>query len=234
MTEHAEPKPVITPDRPSNLIQTTFANFVERVTIPEEIVVVTTALVVGIGTGLGAVIFIWLLQQIGAVAAFVVANVGLIAGTLVTMAVAGVLVGFMIDRWASEAKGHGVPEVMEAIAIRGGRIRPRVAAVKVLASSLTIGAGGSAGREGPIVQVGSALGSTVGQLLRFSEERVRTLVACGAAAGIAATFNAPIAGTIFAMEVILGRFTVRYFGAVVISAVAASTVPVSCPTPMST
>ncbi len=91
-----------------------------------------------------------------------------------------------------------------------------------MASSLTIGAGGSAGREGPIVQVGSALGSTVGQLLRFSDERVRTLVACGSAAGIAATFNAPIAGTIFAMEVILGRFTVRYFGAVVISAVAAS------------
>jgi CIC family chloride channel protein len=111
---------------------------------------------------------------------------------------------------------------MEAVALRNGRIRPRVAALKVLASSITIGAGGSAGREGPIVQVGSALGSTIGQLLHFSAERVRTLVACGAAAGIAATFNAPIAGSIFALEVILGRFTVRYFGAVVISSVSAS------------
>ncbi len=222
MTEHIEPKAAAAPERPGNQIRATLAGLIGRFAIPEEIVIVTTALLVGIGTGLGAVLFIWLLQEIGAVAAFVVANIGLIAGTLGTMAVAGVLVGFMIDRWASEAKGHGVPEVMEAIAIRGGRIRPRVAAVKVLASSLTIGAGGSAGREGPIVQVGSALGSTLGQLLRFSEERVRTLVACGAAAGIAATFNAPIAGTIFAMEVILGRFTVRYFGAVVISAVAAS------------
>ncbi len=222
MTEHVEPKAAVAPERPGNQIRAALANLAGRFAIPEEIVIVTTALLVGIGTGLGAVLFIWLLQQIGAVTAFVVANVGLIVGTLATMAVAGVLVGFMIDRWASEAKGHGVPEVMEAIAMRGGRIRPRVAAVKVLASSLTIGAGGSAGREGPIVQVGSALGSTLGQLLRFSEERVRTLVACGAAAGIAATFNAPIAGTIFAMEVILGRFTVRYFGAVVISAVAAS------------
>lgn len=222
MTEHSESDRSLVPERKSNQVREIAANLTQRFTIPEEIVIVTTALIVGVGTGLGTVVFVWMLRQIGAFTDFVVANVGLIVGTLSVMAGAGVIVGFMIDRWASEAKGHGVPEVMEAIAIRGGRIRPRVAAVKVLASSLTIGAGGSAGREGPIVQVGSALGSTVGQVLRFSEERVRTLVACGSAAGIAATFNAPIAGTIFAMEVILGRFTVRYFGAVVISAVAAS------------
>ncbi|MCB0188119.1 MAG: chloride channel protein, partial [Caldilineaceae bacterium] len=149
---------------------------------------------------------------------------GLTIGRLLMMALAGLLVGYMVARWASEAKGHGVPEVMEAMAIRGGRIRPRVAAVKVLASSLTIGTGGSAGREGPIVQVGSALGSTLGQVFGFSEERVRTLVACGAAAGIASTFNAPIAGAIFALEVIAGTFTIRYFGAVVISSVTAAVV----------
>ncbi|MCB0050222.1 MAG: hypothetical protein KDE24_11850, partial [Caldilinea sp.] len=119
MTEHIEPKAVAAPERPGSQIRAALAGFAERVAIPEEIVIVTTALLVGIGTGLGAVLFIWLLQQIGAVTAFVIANVGLIAGTLGTMAVAGVLVGFMIDRWASEAKGHGVPEVMEAIAIRG-------------------------------------------------------------------------------------------------------------------
>lgn len=192
--------------------------------IPEEFIIVGTALIVGLGTGLGAIAFIWLLEQINLLTLWGENILGQTIGRLLLMAVAGILVGFMIARWASEAKGHGVPEVMEAVAMRGGRIRPRVAAVKVLASSLTIGTGGSAGREGPIVQVGSALGSTLGQILGFSEERVRTLVACGAAAGIAATFNAPIAGTIFALEVILGSFTVRYFGAVVISSVTAAVV----------
>ncbi len=82
---------------------------------------------------------------------------------------------------------------MEAVVIRGGAIRPRVVVIKALASALTIGSGGSVGREGPIVQIGSALGSTLGQLLKVSGERLRTFVGCGAAAGIAATFNAPIA-----------------------------------------
>ncbi|MEZ4677605.1 MAG: chloride channel protein [Caldilineaceae bacterium] len=192
--------------------------------LPEEFIIVGSALLIGLGTGLGAVIFIWMLGQIDAVTLWGESLLGPLAGRLLFMGLAGVLVGTMVARWASEAKGHGVPEVMEAVAIRGGRIRPRVAAVKVLASSLTIGTGGSAGREGPIVQVGSALGSTLGQVFGFSEERVRTLVACGAAAGIASTFNAPIAGTIFALEVILGSFTVRYFGAVVISSVTAAVV----------
>ena len=184
----------------------------------------TTAVIVGLGTGLGAVFFIWLLGVMGDGVQVVRNTLGDVVGLLLAMGVAGLVVGFIVERWAAEAKGHGVPEVMEAIAVRGGRIRPRVAAAKILASSLTIGAGGSAGREGPIVQVGAALGSTLGQLLHFANERVRTLVACGAAAGIAATFNAPIAGAIFALEVILGRFTSRYFGAVVISSVSASIV----------
>ncbi len=189
-----------------------------------EALLIGSAILVGSVTGISAVIFIWLLAKIGAFSNWIEANTGGIVGVLLFMGAAGALVGFLIDRWASEAKGHGVPEVMEAIALRGGRIRARVAVVKVIASSITIGAGGSAGREGPIVQVGSALGSVIGQKLNFSEERIRTLVACGSAAGIAATFNAPIAGSIFALEVILGRFTVRYFGAVVISAVSASVV----------
>ena len=201
-----------------------FNRFLDRRTIPEELIIVGTALLVGIGTGLGAVIFIHLLEYIAMLTDRLTASIGMVAGTLLAMGLAGVAVGLIIDKFASEAKGHGVPEVMEAVAIKGGRIRARVAAAKVLASSLTIGTGGSAGREGPIVQVGAALGSSLGQFLRFSDERVNTLVACGAAAGIAATFNAPIAGTIFAMEVILGSFTLRYFGAVVISSVAASVI----------
>ncbi|RMF01866.1 MAG: CBS domain-containing protein, partial [Chloroflexi bacterium] len=110
------------------------------------------------------------------------------------------------------------------IALRGGRIRPQVVVIEALASAACIGSGGSAGREGPIVQIGSALGSVTGQFFHLSTERIRSLVACGAAAGIAAVFNAPIAGTIFAMEVILGEFTTSYFGNVVICAVTASIV----------
>ncbi|MCP3907930.1 MAG: chloride channel protein, partial [Oceanicoccus sp.] len=140
-------------------------------------------------------------------------------------AIGGLLVGLLIYLFAREAKGHGVPEVMEAVALRGGRIRPVVAVVKSLASAICIGSGGAVGREGPIVQIGSAIGSTIGQALKLSDDRVSNLVACGAAGGIAATFNAPIAGVIFALEVILGgRFSVRYFSSVVVSSVTASVV----------
>ncbi len=134
----------------------------------------------------------------------------------------GLLYGPLVSRFAPEARGHGVPEVMLAVNRLGGRIRPRVPLVKSLASALCIGSGGSVGREGPIVQVASAIGSVVGQLARVPEERLRLLVACGAAGGIAATFNAPIAGVFFALEVILRDFAVRSFGYVVISAVIAN------------
>ncbi|GJM41376.1 MAG: chloride channel protein [Ardenticatenaceae bacterium] len=195
--------------------------YIDHIQPPDTLIMVLVALIVGVGTGLGAVVFVWMLNQISTFTAWVQSWSSDVVGLAIGMAGAGLVVGFAVNLWAQEAKGHGVPEVMEAIALKGGRIRPRVAMIKVLASSLTIGTGGSAGREGPIVQVGSALGSTVGQMFHFSDERIRTLVACGSAAGIAATFNAPIAGAIFALEVILGKFTVNYFGAVVISSVAA-------------
>ena len=134
------------------------------------------------------------------------------------------MAGPIIALFAKEAKGHGVPEVMQAIALHGGHIRPRVVVAKVIASAACIGSGGSAGREGPIVQVGAALGSTVGQWLRLSDARIRNLVACGAAAGIAATFNAPIAGVLFATEIIIGELRLGDLGSVVVSAVTASTV----------
>ena len=188
------------------------------------------AVLVGLGTGLTAVVFI---KAIGWVTNFsfqqgqglpqLLAPLG--SAWVIIVPILGALIsGPMIAFWAIEAKGHGVPEVMQAIIMKGGRIRPRVAVVKSLASSVCIGTGGSAGREGPIVQVGAALGSTAAQFLRLGTERTITLVACGSAAGIAATFNAPIAGVIFAMEVILGEFTTHYFGMVVVAAVAASIV----------
>ncbi|KDA41759.1 chloride channel protein EriC [Frankia sp. BMG5.23] len=138
--------------------------------------------------------------------------------------IGGLVYGPLIHRFAREARGHGVPEVMSAVAERDGRISPRVSAVKSLASALCIGAGGSVGREGPIVQIGASLGSALGQLLRVPGRRLPILVACGAAGGIAATFNAPVAGVLFALEVILRTFTAEAFGVVVLAAVTASVI----------
>lgn len=186
-----------------------------------------TAVIVGLGTGLGAVLFIELISLIQRFLFHTAAEALSFLGRgilIIGPALGGLAAGPIIAFFAREAKGHGVPEVMAAIALRGGRMRPRVVVAKVIASALCIGSGGSAGREGPIVQVGSAIGSTVGQWLHLSEARVRNLVACGAAAGIAATFNAPISGVIFAMEIILGELHLGYLGNVVISAVSAATV----------
>ncbi len=136
----------------------------------------------------------------------------------------GLLVGPIVYGFSREAKGHGVPEVMNAVARLGGIIRPRVAAAKTIASAICIGSGGSAGREGPIVQIGSAVGSTIGQFFGMSGERVKILVGCGAAAGISAVFNAPIAGVIFSLEIILGDYTIKTFAPVIISSVVSSMV----------
>ncbi len=138
--------------------------------------------------------------------------------------IGGLVVGPIITFFAREAKGHGVPEVQEAILLKGGAIRTRVAFIKALVSSVSIGTGGSVGREGPIVGVGSTIGSTLGQFLRVSPERMKTFVGCGAAAGIAAAFNAPIAGSLFAVEILLGDFTFRQFSPIVVSSVLATVV----------
>lgn len=143
---------------------------------------------------------------------------------LMIPALGGILVGPIVYYFAREVKGHGVPEVMEALALKGGVIRPRVVFAKIVASAISIGSGGSVGREGPIVHIGAALSSSIGQLLKITGERLRTLVGCGAAAGIAAAFNAPIAGALFAVEVILGDFGVAQFSPIVISSVAATVV----------
>ncbi len=210
---------------PAPILQLTL--LLDRLQPPETAVLISLAVVVGLGAGLGTVVFVWLIGFFKSLffgaGAQVLSSLGSYYVILLPI-LGGLIVGPIVTYWASEAKGHGVPEVMQAIALRGGRIRPRVVAVKALASALCIGSGGSVGREGPIVQIGSALGSTVGQVFRMSDERIRTLVACGAAGGIAATFNAPIAGVIFALEVLVGEFTVHYFSSVVVSAVTASIV----------
>jgi len=139
--------------------------------------------------------------------------------TILIPAVGGLIISPIIYYGAREAKGHGVPEIMESLIFRGGRIRNQVVAIKALASSICIGAGGSVGREGPIVQISSSAASTLGKLFRIKERGMRTLVAAGAAAGIGGTFNAPIAGALFAVEILLGEFGVFSFSPIIIASV---------------
>ena len=124
---------------------------------------------------------------------------------------ARIAVTFLVTNFAPEARGHGVPEVMDAIYYKGGVIRPVVAVVKSLASAIAIGSGAAVGREGPIIQIGSALGSTLGQIVRMPAGQRIILVAAGAGAGIAATFNTPIGGVMFAIELMMPEVSVRTF-----------------------
>lgn len=185
------------------------------------------ALVIGILTGLGAVAFRKLINffhnEFFDYGGQLLSFLGQYYVIIIPMA-GGLIVGPLTYFFAREAKGHGVPEVMAAVAVRGGRIRPRIVLVKALASAVCIGSGGSVGREGPIVQIGSAIGSTVGQVFKVSTRKMRALVACGAAGGIAATFNAPIGGVLFALEIILGDFTGDHLMLVIISSVTSAVV----------
>ena len=191
------------------------------------------ALVVGIVTGLGAVLFRDLIALIhnafflGKLSLHYDANLFTPAspwGPLVILVpVAGaVIVTFLVSNFAPEAKGHGVPEVMDAIYYGGGIIRPAVAVVKSLASAVAIGTGSAVGREGPIIQIGSALGSTLGQLIRMPPGQRIILVAAGAGAGIAATFNTPIGGVMFTIELMMPEVSVSSFLPVALSTAVAT------------
>lgn len=176
--------------------------------LPSQNYLILLAVAVGILTGLGSVGFIIVLEVLADFAAYTLARALEVFGpaNLVLLpALGGLMAGPLIQHFAPEARGHGVPEVMTALATMGGRIRKRVVMVKVVASALTIGFGGAAGREGPMVQIGAAMGSVLGQAAKLSNANIRTLVACGAAGGVAATFNAPIAGAVFAMEILMRR-----------------------------
>jgi len=153
---------------------------------------------------------------------FITFNIGWLV--LIVPALGGLIAGLLIYYGAEEAKGHGVPEVMTAMLKNGGKMRPRVAIVKFLASIFTFGTGGSAGREGPMVQIGAVSGSALGQYLGLSTRRIRILVGAGVSAGIAATFNAPIAGIIFALELVLLEFKTRSFVPLVIATVSGTLV----------
>jgi chloride channel protein, CIC family len=180
------------------------------------------AVVVGVITGFGAVVFRALIGFIHNVAFLGLFSFNYDAsiftppspwGALIIAVpvIGGLIVTFLITNFAPEARGHGVPEVMDAIYYKEGVIRPVVAVIKSLASALSIGTGAAVGREGPIIQIGSALGSTLGQIVRMAPWQRITLVAAGAGAGIAATFNTPIGGVMFAIELMMPELSARTF-----------------------
>jgi CIC family chloride channel protein len=137
-------------------------------------------------------------------------------------AAGGLIVGLIICFVSQEAKGHGVPEVIEAVALRDGRMSSRMVLGDAFASATCIGSGGSVGVHGPIVLIGSGIGSAIGRVAKMKGGRLRTLVACGAAGGIAATFNAPMAGALFSLEIILTEFAALEFIPIVVSSVVAT------------
>ncbi len=180
------------------------------------------AIVVGVITGFGSLLFRGLigfvhnLLFLGQFSVSYDANVYTPASpwgafVILVPVIGGMGVVFLVENFAPEARGHGVPEVMDAIFYKEGRIRPVVACVKSLASALSIGSGAAVGREGPIIQIGASLGSTFGQLIKMEAWQRITLVAAGAGAGIAATFNTPIGGVMFAIELMLPEVSVRTF-----------------------
>ncbi|MDE2164727.1 MAG: chloride channel protein [Alphaproteobacteria bacterium] len=186
------------------------------------------AIAVGIVGGVGAVVFRGLIALfhnfsfLGIFSVIYDANVFTApspwgAAVILAPVIGSILVTLLVTRFAPEAKGHGVPEVMDAIYYNQGKIRPVVAVVKSLASAICIGTGGAVGREGPIIQIGASFGSTIGQIIRMAPWQRITLVAAGAGAGIAATFNTPIGGVMFAIELMMPEVSVRTFLPVALS-----------------
>jgi len=143
---------------------------------------------------------------------------------IVTPVIGGLIVGFMAKYGSSKIKGHGIPEAMEAVLVNRSRIQPRVAILKPISAAIAIGTGGPFGAEGPIIQTGGALGSLVGQVFHTTAAERKVLLACGAAAGMSATFNTPIAGVILAIELLLFEFKSRSFIPLVIASTLATAV----------
>lgn len=193
------------------------------------------ALGVGVLTGVGAVALRMLIGLIHNAAFYGALNIRYDANVLegpsplgvfvaLSPIIGGIIVVYIVETFAPEAKGHGVPEVMDAIFYNGGNIRGQVAIVKSLASALSIGSGAAVGREGPIIQIGSALGSSFSQAIRLTPWQKITLLSAGAGAGIAATFNTPLGGVLFALEILLPEVSNRTFLPVVIATGAATLV----------
>jgi len=183
------------------------------------------ALAIGVGAGFGAAALIYALRLVANLVERL-ENVALPGSTWILLVIPiGIWLAWaMAAKWAPEAAGHGVPQILASLTLHGGRIPPRIPVIKTVATALTIGVGGSAGREGSIAQIGAGIGSFFGRLTNLEETETRALVAAGAGAGIAATFNAPIAGMFFAMEVILRDLSIRHMHTIVAASVAGAVV----------
>lgn len=180
------------------------------------------SVVVGVAVGLAAAALIGAIAGVGDLADWLATKTGLPKTVALLAVPCGLLVAWLLSRPFPEVAADGVPEAAAAVAIRSGYLPTRGAPLKVVATALTVGLGGSVGREGPIVQIGATIGSSVARHTGLGEDRVRSLVAAGAGAAIGASFNAPIAGMFFAIEVILGNFAIRHLNAVVVASVAAA------------
>ncbi|MFG0326581.1 MAG: chloride channel protein [Phycisphaerales bacterium JB037] len=197
---------------------TTLRRLAHRTGVPTEWGMILIGAVIGTLTAFGAIGFAETLHWVEDRLQSVQRSQGV--WTIVVFPVVGMaLSGVLIHLFASEARGHGVPQVMKALIQRGGRIKASVGITKVFASILTVGSGGSAGTEGPIVQIGATAGSVAGQRLKVGREQMGVFVGCGAAAGISSIFNAPIAGVFFVMEILLRDFNLRTFTPIVVASV---------------
>ncbi len=179
------------------------------------------AALIGVGVGLGAAALVTLVDWFERFFALFAIEEGRV-WIFLTVPTGFFAAWLLAKRLAPEISGDGVPQAVAALEVQGGKMRARVIPLKILATALTIGTGGSAGREGPIVQVGGAIGSVISKRFNLGEDQLRSLVAAGAGAGIGAAFNAPIAGMLFALEVILSSFAARHMSAIVIASVTAA------------
>ena len=210
-------------------IRKTIRKRVHDLVFAEDTVLITLSIIIGFLAGLGAWAFLELIHIFrlswshwGGYTGYIPGDISSIMIPLIP-ALGGLLLGPLGAIFPTEAKGHGVPEVMESVVRQGGILKPRTIFIRGIASAITIGTGGSAGREGPIAQIGAAIGSWVAQVFKMPSNNVRTLLGCGAAGGIAAAFNAPIAGALFALEIVLGDWHITTFTPVIMSSVIATT-----------
>lgn len=202
-----------------------------RLEFSQEPIHLLLAILTGVLAGFGGIIFFKMIQLVETIlfhlpaAFFNLKNLVELTGWQRWLiipfipAVGGLIVGWLTMRIAPDASGEGVPMIIENVAKKGGIINPFLAVSKLITSAISIGSGGAGGREGPVIAIGGAIGSTVGQVLRLNEEQMKSLVGCGVAAGLAAVFNAPIGGALFAMEVVLGSLNMQTFSPIIISSV---------------
>lgn len=195
------------PSRPSPALRSDLLGSCVRLRNGQILPMAGLAVAIGLAAGLAAVAFRWLLFELGDFFFVTVARLLSFLGdyhVVILPALGALAAGVLVALLAPETRGAGVTDVMLAVLSQGSRIRTRVAGVRMVGTSLTIGSGGSGGIEGPTVQIGGCLGSAIGQWARLPEDRLRITLASGSAAAVAATFNMPLAGLLFAHEVILG------------------------------